>query len=296
MNKGRVKIKTLPTLIFFAVGLLLLTACESKRVIYTPPGYYIDKPEIYDLGTKLDEISGICWISDSIMIANNDESGKIFAINLKDLSQRQYRNVEFGKKGDYEDIVKVDNAIYILVSTGQILKVTGYQNEDSVRMDTVATLPGKENEFESLYYDKEVNSLVMLCKDCHKEKNRIRSAYRFDLGSNQLIDSPYYQLSIDELRMKVNDKSQEFRPSAAAINPKDNKLYIVSSIGKLLVVTDHKGKVEGAYHISAVDFVQPEGITFADNGDMYISNEVAEEQKATLVRFPYTDPKARVKK
>ncbi|HEX2630762.1 MAG TPA: SdiA-regulated domain-containing protein [Chitinophagaceae bacterium] len=302
MNKGKAKIKTLPIVIFFATGLFLLASCESKRIVYTPKGYIIDKPEIYDLSPKLDEISGICWINDTTMYANNDESGKIFAINLTNINDPDYANVKFGCKGceikskdDYEDITKVGDAIYVLISTGKIIKVTNYRSEDSLQAEVVAQLPGNENEFESLYYDKAVHSLILLCKNCHKEKDKIRSAYRFDLESNTLVDTPYYQLSMDEVRMKVNDRTQEFRPSAAAINPIDGKLYMVSSIGKLLVIADRKGKVENAFHISAVNFAQPEGITFADNGDMYISNEVATEQNATLLKFAYTDP-ATVKK
>lgn len=302
MNKGKAKIKTLPIVVFFATGLFLLASCESKRIVYTPKGYIIDKPEIYELGTKLDEISGICWINDTTMYANNDEAGKIFAINLKNINDPEYANVKFGckdceikSKDDYEDITKVGDAVYVLISTGKIIKVTNYRDEDSLKAEIVGQLPGNENEFESLYYDKEVNSLIMLCKNCHKEKDKIRSAYRFDLESNTLIDTPYYQLSMDEVRMKINDRTQEFRPSAASINPIDGKLYMVSSIGKLLVVADRKGKVENAFHLSGVDFAQPEGITFADNGDMYISNEVATEPKATLLLFKYVDP-ATVKK
>jgi hypothetical protein len=289
-NNGIAKIKTLPVWLFLPIVLMLLAGCETKRVIYTPTGYDITKPEIHELGTKLNEISGICWLSDSLMIANNDESGKIFAINLADFGSFEYNNVKFGSKDDYEDIVKVDDAIYILVSTGKILRITGYRVEDSLQVNTVATLPGEQNEFESIYYDKEVNSLVMLCKDCHKEKNKLRSAYRFDLGTNTLIDTPYYQIDMDQIRKKLDDNRQEFRPSAAAINPADGKLYMVSSIGKLMVVADRKGKVEQAFGISGTMFPQPEGISFADNGDMFISNEVATEERATLLKFKYSKP------
>lgn len=271
--------------------IIALTQCNHKKVIYTPLGYNITQPQTISLGSKLDEISGICWVSDSLMLANNDESGRIFAINLANLKDLEYRNFKFGEKGDYEDIVKVDSAIYLLVATGKIVRVTGFQNEDSVKSEVVAELPGIQNEFESLYYDKEVNSLIMLCKDCHKEKNRIRSAYRFDLSRNELIDSPYYQIQVDQIRKITENNEADFRPSAAAVNPRDGKVYIVSSIGKLMVVINKNGKVEQAFGISGIMFPQPEGITFADNGDMYISNEIASEQASTLLKFRYTKPK-----
>lgn len=284
------KIKTLPLWLVLPLFFISIAYCNTKRVIYTPRGYDITKPQTIQLGSKLDEISGICWINDSLMLANNDESGRIFAINLANLNDLEYRNVKFGEKGDYEDIIKVDSAIYLLLATGKIVKVTGYHNDDAVQSTVVGELPGIENEFESLYYDKDVNSLVMICKDCHKEKNKFRSAYRFDLAKNQLIDSPYYQIQMDQIRKILEKNEVDFRPSAAAYNPVDQKIYIVSSIGKLMVVINKKGKVEQAFGISGIVFPQPEGITFADNGDMYISNEIGSEPAATLLKFKYKAP------
>jgi len=283
------KIKTLPVCLLL-MAFFVFSTCQQKRIIYTPRGYDITKPQGIELGSKLDEISGICWINDTLILANNDESGRIFAIDPNVTVTNEYRNIKFGQKDDYEDIAKVDSAIYILVATGSIVKISNYQKDDSVQATEVGKLPG-ENEFESLYYDKEVNSLVMLCKNCHKEKDRIRSAYRFDLASNKLIDSPYYQIQMDAIRKITGDNAAEFRPSAAAVNPMDNKVYIVSSVGKLMVVISKKGKVEQAFKISSVMFPQPEGIAFANNGDMYISNEIATEPAPTLLKFRYSKPR-----
>lgn len=279
---------------FYQAGLILfflcsfLASCQQKRIIYTPQGYDITKPEKTEMGGKLREISGISWVNQDIMLANNDESGKIFSINIADLSDTKYPFVVFGPKADYEDIVKVDSTVYILISNGQIVEVPGYSNPEGEMTGTlVANLVGKSNEFESMYYDSSVNSLIMLCKSCHKEKDKERTAYRFDLKTKTLIDSPYYTIDINAIRVKLDDDRAEFRPSAAAINPIQNKLYIVSSIGKLLVITDRMGHVENAFPISPSLFPQPEGITFAKNGDMYISNEAAEEENATLLKFPF---------
>ncbi len=275
-----------PKTLLFVLVLASLASCQHKKVIRTPQGYDITDPDKIDLGSKLDEISGIFWVNDSTMIAHNDENGKIFAINLKDRKDYDYRNIRFGEKGDYEDIVKVEDTIYILVATGSIIKVTGYKSEETIQSSVIATLEGK-NEFESLYYDKDVNSLVMLCKTCHKEKDQIRSAYRFDLTTQTLVDTPYYTVDIKIIRKLLDDNRAEFKPSAAAINPVQNKIYMIASVGKVLVVADRMGKVEQAFPISPTLFPQPEGLTFANNGDLYISNEVATEERATLLRFPF---------
>lgn len=275
--------KTVPLLLAI---LLLLAACNNKRVIYTPEGYDITSPDQTDLGNKLREISGIFWVNDTFMLANNDEAGRIFRLNPSDKKDFSYPNIKFAEKDDYEDIVKVGASVFVLVSTGKIIEVRGYNNEDSVTYAVVATVPGEDNEFESLYYDSSANSLIMLCKRCNKEKDKIRTAYQYDLTTRQLADSPYYKINIDLVRQKMNDSRQEFQPSAAAINPVQNKLYIVSSIGKILVIADKKGNVEHAFGISPTLFPQPEGMTFSANGDMYISNE-AFDDRATLLKFTF---------
>lgn len=273
-----------------AIGLLacfIVVGCKVKRVTYTPKGYDITKPDITELGNKMNEISGIFWVNDNLMLAQNDESGKIFLLNLKDKKDFDYRPFQFGDKNDYEDIVNIGSIVYLLISPGQIVEVPSYAQGD-VQGKIIATLGGSENEFETMYYDKAVNSLVMLCKKCHKEKNQVRTAFRYDLATKTLIDTPYYTIDVEQIRKKLKDKNVNFYPSAAAIHPIQNKLYILSSQDdKLLVITDTKGNVEQAFSLSSTLFNQPEGITFARNGDMYISNEVGTEDRATLLKFVY---------
>ena len=265
----------------------LVSACQQKRVILTPKGYNITKPDKTELGGKLREISGIAWVDENTMLAENDEAGKVFTINLKDKQDFKYPNFIFGERQDYEDIVKVNTTLYLLISTGQIVEIPGYASGGDVQGTIIASLPGKGNEFETMYYDNEVSSLILLCKSCHKEKNQIRTAYRFDLNTRVFADTPYYTIDLNVIRQKLNDNRADFYPSAASVNPVQNKLYIVSSIGKLLVITDKKGNVEQAIPISGTMFPQPEGITFAPNGDMYISNEAGDEDRATLLKFIY---------
>ena len=262
-----------------------IAGCQSKKVILTPEGYDLQHPDKTDLGTRLREISGIYWISDTLMLANNDEAGKIFSLNPANKRNFTYPDIEFGGRDDYEDIVKVDSAIYVLVSTGKILEVKGL-NSDSAYSQVVAELPGKDNEFEAMYYDKGINSLIMLCKKCNREKDQFRTAYKFDLKTYILSDTPYYKIDINLLKQIADDNRQEFQPSAAAIHPKLDKVFIVSSIGKILVITDKKGKVQYTFPISSTLFPQPEGLTFSENGDMFISNEALDDV-ATLLKFPY---------
>jgi uncharacterized protein YjiK len=57
------------------------------------------------------------------------------------------------------------------------------------------------------------------------------------------------------------------------------------------VVADNKGQPIEAYNLNPDEFPQAEGIAFAPNGDMYISNEGKFGGKATLQIFPYQNKK-----
>lgn len=240
--------------------------------------------EKMELGKHLHEISGMAYIpGKNLILGENDEKGDIFTFDFK--NKNDYIGKEkFGGKGDYEDIVYTDTAIYMLVSTGTVVQV---DTKDSSFNTKEFVLEGNKNEFETMYLDAAGHSLILLCKQCNHEKDEIRNAYRFDLATHSFDPEPAYIISISDIRRMLNDEKAEFKPSAAGINPVDGKLYIVASVGKLLVVADkNTGKPEKVFRLDPVLYNQPEGMTFAPNGDLYISNEGG-EGIATVLKFIY---------
>ncbi|MES1226382.1 MAG: hypothetical protein ABUT20_63490 [Bacteroidota bacterium] len=286
--------------LFLLIAWVSLMACKGKKhkksgaVVDTASvtaqvtkGHYdLSAPQRITLGEKLHEISGISFISDHIILGENDEHGKIFSIDPTKSDDTNYPSVRFGDKGDYEDIVVIDTTAYLLISDGEIVEVRGFSKAAEVTGNIIAQMGGKHNEFESLYYDKSANSLIMLCKSCHHEKDQMRTAYKFDLTSRKFSDTAFFTISIPDVAAKIKESEVRFFPSAAAIQPVQDKVYIITSIGKLLVIADKKGKVEEVYKLDPSLFNQPEGITFAPNGDMFISNEGG-DGKATLLKFTY---------
>jgi uncharacterized protein YjiK len=248
------------------------------------PYNFTSPDEKMELGKHLHEISGMAYIPDKdMMLAENDEKGDIFTLDYKNKNDK-VNKIKFGGKGDYEDIVYTDTAIYMLVSTGGVVQV---DTRDSSFTTKEFILPGEKNEFEALYLDAEKKSLIMLCKECAHEKDEIRAAYRFDLATNTFDAAPAYTIDIAEIQKMLNDDKAEFKPSAAGINPVNGKLYIIASVGKLLVIADkNTGKPEQVLRLDPVMYNQPEGMTFAPNGDLYISNEGG-EGIATILKFVY---------
>ena len=261
---------------FFAV---LYTSCGTStgRSFVPYIAGYTQPKEVFILNEDLLEISGLVHLGDLRFAAINDEDGELFFIDLENDS---ISKVRFKGKGDYEDLTLVDSTFYVLESTGNIIElVPPYNTHNTFKFDR------KNMEFESLVYYKKDNKLVMITKDQKKKSNGI-TAISFDLARKQYDPEPHFSISLKEVFTILTNYNTECKPSGAAINPVNQKLYVIAAVGKVLLECSRSGKLEKIYKINPTHFAQPEGITFATNGDMYISNEGA-DGKATILKFPY---------
>lgn len=260
-----------------------IAVSEKSKEEIVKSGYNFSSPDDkMELGKHLKEISGMAYIPKrNLLLAENDEKGDIFTVdfaNKNDLVGKE----KFGGKGDYEDIVYTDTAIYMLVSSGIVVRVS--TKDSSFATNEYELGLSGTNEFEAMYLDGDGKSLILLCKDCSKEKNEIRKAYRFDLATQKFAAELVYTIAISKIQEILNDDKAEFKPSAAGINPTNGKLYIVASVGKVMVIASKNGEVEEVIKLDPVMYNQPEGLTFAPNGDLYISNEGG-EGTATILKF-----------
>jgi uncharacterized protein YjiK len=275
--------------IVLVYAITLQTGCKHQS--YTSPeGYDMNKPEKMELGKELNEISGISYNkNDSDLLAISDSKKKIFEIVLKKHKLRDYTGDVVGPDQDLEDLVNMEDAVYLLSSKGVIYQVP--VGDDTTVMGNYPFWSKGKNDFETLYYDPTVNGLIMMCKTCHDDKGKqVRSAYRFDLDTKKFDSLAFYSIHTNDVKSMVKDDDAKFDPSAAAIHPINKRLYILSSAGNLLVIADTRGKLIEAYHLNPDKFPQAEGIAFAPNGDMFISNE-GSSGKSTLQIFPYHEGK-----
>jgi uncharacterized protein YjiK len=251
-------------------AITLLIGCKGQS--YTSPdGYDIRKPQKENLGKVLNEISGIAFNdNDNTLLAISDSKEKVFQLNIDKQKLKDYTDKVVGPGTDLEDIAMVDSTLYLLSSKGIIYEIRG--KKDTVRTYTFPS--NDQNDFETLYYDPSVKSLIMVCKKCPVDKGRdMRTAYRFDLAKKRFDSSAFFMFSTAEVKGVLKDENAKFDPSAASVHPINKRLYILSSAGNLLVIADTRGKIIEAYQLDPEQFPQAEGIAFAPNGDMYITNE-----------------------
>ena len=149
-------------------------------------------------------------------------------------------------------------------------------------------------------YDPASNCLLLACKARPKDPksikdiNETKGIYAFNLREKKLNSAPAYLIALDEVRKFLNALPQdyphrkklfefyqgdklEFSPSAIAIHPLSDHIYVTSSKGKQLIVLNPNGKISSIVKLNKKVFPQPEGLAFLPDGTLFISTEGKED-------------------
>lgn len=233
------------------------------------------------LPKSLDEISGLTFdASANVLIGHNDELGVLYNIDFE--SNKIDSEIKISDLGDYEGVELVGNKVYLINSGGDIFEhVVG--ESGSVKK---ATGLNANNNVEGLAYTD--GQLLIACKG-FPEKNSFqkftgcRAIYSYSLSTSQLGKFPFMLISYAMLRANFIEEPspteiqrlKEFAPSGIAIHPATNDIYILSHMGRLLVVSDASANIKNIYFLDEQDHLQAEGICFDTKNRMYIANEGA---------------------
>lgn len=268
-----------------------IQSCANPKHIKSknPIGFDLQNPVKYTMPDDLLEISGITFkkgVSDSIY-AIQDEEGKLFYLRPDDKEAQQVR---FSKKGDYEDLAISNETVIILRSDGTLLSFPfsdiGNKEIRDVREWTGLVPKG---EYEGLFADQSSGQLFLLCKAYKSGKgNKNLSGYILDIDKDgQIHIKSGFSIETNEIAALAGHNKINFKPSALALNPLTNEWYILSSVNKLLVITDKNWKVKEVHPLDHGTFIQPEGIAFDKEGNLFISNEGDKIQNGNVLKFEY---------
>ncbi len=264
--------------------------------------YNLAAPDkVYTLPPALREISGITEADGSTIACIQDERGIIYIYDInKKVIIRQFI---FGPDGDYEGVARVDKTLYVLRSDEVLTEIRNFNDDDFKSSIYETGVPGKD--IEGLCFDKKNNRLLIVPKEI-SEKNPDnkgkRFIYGFDLSAKKLMKGPVLTFDIQSIKrfavennLKIpmkgkKGKKQEpdidMRISAIGIHPLTDRLFALSGSERLLFVFDMNGNIEFLERLDKDLFAQPEGITFMQNGDMFISNE-GRNGAPTIMRFNF---------
>ncbi len=249
-------------------------APEQNMRVGTVP-YDLAQPNArWMLPSRLREISGLGMTGDGRLVAVQDEDGDLFVIDPA--SGETLSHVAFYNSGDYEGVEPVGNETWVVESDGDLYRFTG--TGEAERIETGLS---RDNDVEGLAYDARGNRLLLACKgNPGPGLDGVRAIYAYDLDTGRLDPAPAFLLD----REVLDQGGAPFKPSGIAVHPASGEIYIVSGVRKAVVVLSPEGDLTGAVSLPPRLYPQPEGITFASDGTLFISNEGA-GGAATLLRF-----------
>lgn len=254
--------------------------------------YDLEKPVKYNMPHNLFEISGIVFHNGDPkeVFAIQDEDGDLFHLGLSD---KESKFSKFGGKGDYEDLTILKNYVIVLKSNGELhtFPISEINKPEVANVVKTKDLVPKA-EYEGLAADEKAGLIYILTKDSKPDsKAKKSSIYAFSLANDgSLKPSGEFSVSHKDIAAFSGSDKTRFRPSALAKNPQTNEWYILSSVNKLLVVTDENFKIKAVYPLNGSLFNQPEGIAFDKDNNLYISNEGGTLAAGNILMFKHKKP------
>lgn len=253
----------------------------------------------YELPAILNEISGLTDLNLQEIGCVQDEKGVIFVYDLQ--KKEIKREIDIVPEGDFEGITLVGDTMYLLRSDGNLLEIKNYLH--SSRSVTTYPLDLRSNDNEGLCYDEKNRRLLIASKGKigkGPEFKDIRVINVFDLKTKAIVPDQIIELSLESietfarkmninlpLRKKKNGgfiSALRFMPSAIAVHPLTDNLYLLSAVDNMLLVIDFEGSIIHVESLLPSLHSKPEGITFLRNGDLLISNE-ADGSNASILKY-----------
>lgn len=295
-------------------GLSLLMSCngsspeQAPAELPEPLPYSIHEPDrVFELPDALAEISGLEKANEQQLLCNEDETGYLYLFDLE--QETVVHTWKWGKDGDYEGVAMMGSKAYVLSSNGSLYEIQDFTSYNSDTSSSAAvrklnTGLGKGCDAEGLCQLPGTNSLLIACKE---GKGGSRNIYQFSPEFPDSLATPYLEIDVGEVENRIlstdidkvslsmrklldpKTSSGILFPSAIAVHPATQDLYILSARSRLLVVYNQEGKLKAVEELKHKGFSQPEAITFTANADLYIGNE-GNGRKANILKFSYVQP------
>lgn len=259
--------KLLSNILFFTI-LIGISGCKERKLKYDFSAF----SNSLKLPAKLNEISGLTYLSDNTLGCVQDEKANVYIINSN--TGEIESQFDFGSNADFEGLIYCKNHFYVLRSDGELFKI---KNEEVVKKYNFKH--SNSFDFEGICFDSNNNRLLVACKENgDKDKRNFIYVYGFSLKKNKYLKEPVFKIKKDKIH-------KNFKSSGIAIHPNGN-VFIISSFSKTLLELSPVGEVVNKTQLNSYIFHQPEGITFDSKGDLYISNE-KHKTYPTLLKYAY---------
>jgi uncharacterized protein YjiK len=117
------------------------------------------------------------------------------------------------------------------------------------------------------------------------EKKSTRAIYAFDLRTDSMSVDPFLLIHKKDFE-KLDSEKIDFFPSAIAVNPMTNDIFILSTReNKCMAVYDRSGKLKSFDFLDKDLLPQPEGICFSPDGRLFVSSQGKHGKAAAIYEF-----------
>ena len=243
------------------------------------------------LPTYLEEISGLAMTRDNRLLTHNDERGVIFEIDYRNESiakSFQLSDMKNPIASDFEGIATtIDDQIYLVTSSGRLYECREGIAGESVLFNVYTTGVGRDCEIEGLAYDESKRALLLMCKDARSADMEGQLAvYHWSIDDKQLSVDAYTVITVAEFSQHI--KGKKFQPSGIERHPMSGNYFIVAARQGAIAEITPDGQVVAVREFPAQWHRQIEGIAFAADGTLIVSDEGA-GRKARLTLYPVSD-------
>lgn len=288
-------------LVLFSAFLL---SCLNKPREAKHEGPKVDSTaEIIEVPKDLKEISGITFVNDSVVAAVEDENGVLYFFDL--YKKEIIREFSFAEDGDYEDLARNGDDMYVVRADGVIYKIADFEDEHP-QISYYETPLKSKHDIEGIAYDAKNNRLLLSVKEKNLAKadkeEEAKNIYQFTLKDMKFHEEPAFRIQIKDIENvfkgdELMEASKHFlkaagnenlneviKPSALTYHPQNGKLYVLSSINDFILILNADGSFFKVIRFTGKEFIQPEGIAFNSKGELYISNE-GRNKKGNIVKL-----------
>jgi uncharacterized protein YjiK len=245
----------------------------------------------WDLPKELEEISGLSFYQQDQLACIQDEDGVLFIFSLT--KNQIIKTAKFSGKGDYEGVETIGDDVYVLKSNGKVYHFS--LNKSGIGdIQEIETNLSSKNDTEGLGFESRLSELLIACKEEPGTKKydleKCRSVFKIDLPERDfknkprfIIDGKAYNDMLEEKDLSKK-KHKPFKPSGVAVHPQSGFIFVIGTVGKMLVVLNPEGTLVNLVPLDPDLFWQPEGICFSPDGDLFISSE-GRGKKGYILKF-----------
>jgi uncharacterized protein YjiK len=244
----------------------------------------------WELPKELREISGLAVDNQGHLWAHGDEAGIVFELDYKNRSIMKSFALSDGTRpiaDDFEGIAAADSLIYMVTSAGRIYEFREAANGQSVLYTLFTTGVGRDFEIEGLAYQPERKALLLMSKAPLNDANKgLLKIFEWSIDTKQLVDDAEITIPISQFSRQIPGRS--FHPSGIERHPASGHYFVVAAQENAIAEITPHGAVIAVIRFPQGTHPQAEGITFAHDNTLIVSDEGGKGQ-GRLTFYPVSE-------